>query len=198
MQWLPALWPSSCFMWEFGSAAQLSCIQLHADKTNGRGTHRRFTQPGTTRKVLRARSRRGQGYKMTADAVFQIQCSDLESQRLTTAPPWVDAVSCMLRANELRKAAEASAEAGQAVLGETGQPLQKTFANICSGQPVSDTMSCAGTVAAEQGLAFGRTRKVRSPFLQMRNRLEDHACAEAMASSPFNLEQTLKHTVSSW
>ncbi len=88
---------------KFGSAAQLSCIQLHADKTNGRGTHRLFTQPDTTRKVLRARSLHGQGYKLTADAVFQIQCSDLESQRLTTAPPQVDAASCMLRADEFRK-----------------------------------------------------------------------------------------------
>ena len=40
-------------------------------------------------------------------------------------------------------------------------------------------MSCAVKVVIEQGVGFGRTRKVRSPFLQMS--LEDHA--EAMVSN---------------
>lgn len=72
---------------KFGSAAQLSCIELHTDKTNGRGTRKMLPQPDKARTVLRARSLRGQGYKLTADAVFQMQCPDLESHGLKTAPP---------------------------------------------------------------------------------------------------------------
>lgn len=95
----------------------------------------------------------------------------------------------MLRTAEFRKAAEASAGAGQAVLGETGQPLQKTFAKFCSGHPASNALSCAVKVAVEQGVAFGRTRKVPANELGRPRRSYGE---QLQRIGPFNLEQTLK------